>query len=174
MRNKAVSILAPILMTFCIAFTSTTAFSAADALPEGQLTGQIDYYFVGHFGQFDDQGRLLVWEGTIEGDFTGVVKWWFEIPGPALGATYDGGRFAFYAARWEIWADGKLILAGASSGKTVFADGADGIWDGHGVVTEGSGPYNVLKGRKLSETGTVLIGDMPPVTYTGRGLFSIY
>jgi hypothetical protein len=70
--------------------------------------------------------------------------------------------------------DGNLILAGESSGKTVFPDGVDGIWDGHGVVTEANGRYNRLKGRKVSETGTVLVGPTPPLSYTGTGLFTIY
>ena len=175
MKNKTASIIASVLMAFCFVYTGPAAFAASDALPEGQLTGQIDYWFVGDQLQFDDQGRLLVWQGTIQGDFNGIVKWWFEFPGPVSSdALYQGGRIAFYAARWEIWTDGTLVLAGESSGKTVFADGVDGIWDGNGVVTEASGRHNALKGRKLSETGTVLVGQNPPLSFTGTGLLTIY
>ncbi len=175
MKIKAGAILGFFLIMLSITLTGPTAFAEVDALPNGQLTSQIDYRFVGHNGQFDDQGRLLVWEGDIQGDLTGVAKWWFELPGPVpLGADYLGGRVAFYAARWEVWADGNLILAGESSGKTVFADGVDGMWDGHGVVTEASGRFNALKGRKVYETGTVLVGLTPPVSYAGTGLFVIY
>ncbi len=128
----------------------------------------------GQIEQLDDEGRLLVWEGTIEGDLTGEMKWWFEIPPPVIAPPYTGGRAAFYAARWEIWNAGELLLAGESAGKTVSPDGADGMWDGHGVVTEASGEFNALDGRKVCETGPVIVGSDPPVSFSGTGLFLIY
>jgi hypothetical protein len=30
--------------------------------------------------------------------------------------------------------------AGKTAGKTVYGDDEDGMWDGHGVVTEANGP----------------------------------
>ena len=150
------------------------AFAGDGAVFRGQLTSEIDYWFVGHLNQWDDEGRLLVWEGTIEGDFTGEIKYWFVIPSPVSGSAYVGGEVEFYSARWEIWDGEELLLAGESAGKTVFPDGADGMWDGHGVVTEASKGFNPLKGRKVYETGPVIVGSNPPVSYSGTGMFVIY
>ncbi|MEJ2580704.1 MAG: hypothetical protein P8127_03540 [Acidobacteriota bacterium] len=139
-----------------------------------QLLGQIDYRFVGHLEQLDDAGRLLVWEAKIEGDLAGRMKWWFVDPGPAPEVSFTGGQTAFYAARWEIWNREELLLAGESTGKTVFREGEDGIWDGHGVVTEANGPHSDLVGRKIYESGPVIIGPDPPVSFSGTGIFSIH
>lgn len=175
MKIKAVSVLTSLLLVLSMTLAGTTAFADNNAVPNGRLASQIDYLFVGHLGQLDDEGRLLIWEGTIQGDFTGVIKWWFEDPSPVpLGGAYDAGLLLFYAAKWEISKDGEMLLAGESAGKTALPVGADGIWDGHGVVTEANGIFNRLKGRKMYETGTVLLGANPPVTYSGTGMFLIY
>ena len=174
MKIKAVGVLTSLLLVLSMTLAGPTAFADDRAVPTGRLTSEIDYWFVGHLGQWDDEGRLLIWEGIIEGDFTGEMKWWFVMPSPVFGSTYIGGRVAFYAARWEIWAGGELLLAGDSAGKTVFPDAADGMWDGHGVVTEASGKFNALKGRKVYETGPVILGTTPPLSYSGTGMFLIY
>lgn len=148
------------------------ATAAAQDVP--QLTGEISYWFVGHRQQLDDEGRLLVWEATIEGDVKGEMKWWFSNPPPVAELAYSGGRLSFYAARWEMWVEDELVLAGESAGKTDFRDGMDGIWDGHGRVTRASGDYQALLGRTVYETGPVILGSDPPVSFTGTGLFLIY
>lgn len=150
------------------------AESAESSAFEKQLTSQIDYTFVGNLGQSDKEGRLLVWQGTIEGDLTGEIRWWFVLPSPVSEAVLDNGRVAYYEARWEVWVAGELILAGQSAGKTVFRDGEDGIWDGHGIVTDASDRFVDLKGRSVYETGPVIVGQNPPDSFSGRGLFSIH
>ncbi len=174
MKIKAVRVLASLLLVLSVTLAGTMTFADDGAVPRGRLTSEIDYQFVGHLEQLDDEGRLLVWEGIIEGDFTGEMKWWFVQPSPVSGSTYMGGEVVFYAARWEIWAGEELLLAGESAGKTVYPDGADGMWDGHGVVTEASGEFNALKGRKVYETGPVIVGSDPPISFSGTGLFLIY
>ena len=179
MRIKAVWILPCSLLMLAAAATGEGVASASpaaamngpgDAAHARQITSRIDYQHVGRRGETDDQGRRLIWEGTIAGDLNGTMKWWFG-PSPAGLATYRHGRVAYYAARWEIWdSSGALLLAGESAGKTVLPDGEDGIWDGHGVVTEAHGSLNTLKGRRISETGTVLLGPVP----SGTGIFVIY
>ncbi len=144
------------------------------AKPSARLTSKIDYLYIGDQGQTDGKGRLLVWEATIEGNLAGTVKWWFESPPPAPEIEYKGGKIAYYSARWEIWDGEELLLAGESAGKTVFPDGADGMWDGHGIVTEASKGLNPLKGRKVYETGPVIVGSAPPVSYSGTGMFLVY
>ena len=174
MKIKAVSVLTSLLLVLSMTVAGTTAFAGDNAVPDGRLTSQIDYEFVGHHNIWDEEGRLLVWQGTIEGDIAGEMRWWFEIPSPVIAPPYTGGRAAFYAARWEIWNAGELLLAGDSAGKTVFPDAADGFWDGHGVVTKAGRRFNALKGRKIYETGPVILGLNPPLTYTGTGMFLIY
>ncbi len=174
MKIKAVSVLTSLLLVLSMTLAGTAAFSDGGAVPNGRLTSQIDYWFVGHLGRLDDQGRVQVWEGTITGDFTGDMKWWFVDPSPVDGSTFTGGEVVFYAARWEIWDAGELLLAGDSAGKTVFPVGADGMWDGHGVVTEANREFNPLKGRKVYETGPVIVGSDPPFSFTGTGMFLIY
>jgi hypothetical protein len=164
-----------LVATLLLVIPVSLAVSADNAAKPGAvLTSQIEYRFVGHEQQVDDDGRLLVWEATITGDITGTMKWWFEQPPPVAEQVYEGGRVSFYAARWEVFADDKLVLAGFSAGKTVFPDGEDGIWDGHGVVTDAVGRFNALKGGEIYETGPVLLGEEPPITFAGTGLFQVY
>jgi hypothetical protein len=51
------------------------AMAGIEVGPDKQLTGKIDYWFVGYRQQTDAAGRLLVWEATIEGDLQGKMKW---------------------------------------------------------------------------------------------------
>ncbi len=167
-------LLTPVPILFILLQGCVGASTEDGPIHMGQLLGQIDYWFVGHLGQSDDAGRLLVWKATIDGDLAGEVKWWFVDPGPVPEVPFTGGRTNFYAARWEIWSGEELLLAGDSAGKTVFREGEDGIWDGHGVVTEANGSYGELVGRRVYESGPVIVGSEPPVSFSGTGVFSIY
>jgi hypothetical protein len=168
-----------VLLMVAVALASSSA--PAEARGHGkspkQAVSEIVYVFTGHLGITDDEGRRLIWEGTITGDINGTMKWWFG-PSPATGGPFLGGTVSYYAGRWEIWdQEGKkLLLAGESAGKTVFpvtAEGErlDGVWDGHGVVTEARKDFRRLKGRRIYETGPVV---MDPFPYSGTGMFSIY
>lgn len=174
MKINSSSLCASICLGSLIALGSSAALATQGAAPNGSLVSQIDYVFVAYLGQLDQEGRLLVWEATIGGDVNGEMKWWFEVPSPVAASS-----FSFYTGRWEVWSDGKLVLAGESAGKTVFPNGVypnapDGVWDGHGVVTEAYGRYGLLKGRRIYETGPVVIGETPPVSFHGTGMFTIY
>ena len=171
MSIKTLSVLAPATVLLSIILAGSIAI--ADE-PVGQLTGAIDYTFVGHLEQIDDDGRLLVWEATIKGDIAGEMKWWFGNPPAVSSEEYLGGSVKYYVARWEIRVGEKLVLAGESAGKTVFPDSADGMWDGHGVVTEAYGDFKALLGRNISETGPVIMGPNPPQSFSGAGMFQIY
>ena len=174
MNKKAVlGITLPAVVLFSMA-AAQMARSASDVIADDQLTGEIKYRFVGHLEQVDEKGRLLVWEAEVDGDIQGTMKWWFVNPPPVSETIYAGGRLSFYAARWELWYENELQLAGVSAGKTDFRDGADGIWDGHGRVTDARGKYELLKGRSIYESGPVILGSEPPATLTGTGVFLIY
>jgi hypothetical protein len=174
MRFNAFRHLASLLLVISISLAGLVAY-ASDGEPAREiLVSEINYQFVGHREEFDDQGRLLVWVASIEGGLTGELKWWFVQPPPVASTAFEGGRVDYYAARWEIWADDDLLLAGDSAGKTVWHDGADGIWDGHGIVVEAHGDFSGLKGRKTYETGPVFMGANPPVSFSGTGMFLIY
>ncbi len=138
------------------------------------ITSEIDYQYVGNLEHTDGEGRLLVWEATVRGDLAGKIKWWLVNPSPASEIEYIGGRLTFYAARWECWAGEELFLAGETAGKIDFRDGADGAWDGHGVVTEAGGKYESLIGRHVYETGPVRVGSNPPMSFSGTGIFVIH
>jgi len=138
------------------------------------LKGSLDLKYVGHLEKTDGDGRLLIWEGSIGGDFAGTIKWWFVDPSPEASTKYVGGNVDYYEARWEIWVGEELVLAGESAGKTVTPDQSDGMWDGHGVVTEAHGDFSRFKGSKVSETGPVIYGSNPPISLTGKGMFQIY
>jgi len=161
-----------VVVSIALLFACSAVQAKDQVVPHGQLVSQIDYWFAGD--QVDEQGRVLVWEGAITGDVEGDIYWWFVFPSGVEGSPFNVGRTAFYKSRWEIWTDGELILAGESAGKTFFVGNQDGIWDGVGVVTEASGKYNILKGRKIYESGPVVMGDSPPATMYGAGMFSIY
>ncbi len=173
-RITVISRSAALLLVVSMPQGMPMAVAAEGALPAGTLTSEIVYSYVGHLDQTDDEGRLLVWVATVTGDLTGKIKWWFEIPSPASDVTYMGGQLTFYAARWEFWADEELLLAGETAGKTEFLDGTDGVWDGHGIVTEAAGKYESLIGREVYETGPVIVGSDPPMSFSGAGLFVIY
>ena len=174
MSFKVVRKLTSLLFVFAVSFAGTIAFADEGTVHREPLVSEVAYQFVGHLEQVDDQGRLLVWEASIKGDVTGELKWWFVQPSPVSSTSYAGGRVNYYAARWEIRVDGELVLAGESAGKTVWPDGADGIWDGHGIVMEARGDFGPLKGHNTYETGPVIKGSNPPVSFSGTGMFVIY
>ena len=165
---------APVLLVLSMILTGAIAFAEDANVPDVLLTGALDLTYAGHLEKTDDDGRLLVWEGSIGGDFGGTIKWWFIDPTPIVSTTHIGGTVNYYEARWEIWVDEMLVLAGQSAGKTVAPDQSDGIWDGHGVVTEAYGKFARFQGRKVYETGPVIYGSNPPLSLTGTGMFQIY
>ena len=128
----------------------------------------IEYTFVGHLGEVDAEGRLKVWDGHIHGDIEGDIFWWFVAGGgpPNMPAT---AHSSFYEARWEIFVDGDLVLAGHSAGQTATPRGKDGIWRGNGTVTETGEGFEGWMGSHIYEGGNVN-WDFP---YSGTGTFRI-
>ena len=165
-----------LLLAITLSIFLTAAVGCADRAdaPNARLVGALDLTYVGHLGKTDDNGMVLNWEGSVNGDFAGEIKWWFVDPPPVSGHTFRGGEAFYYVARWEIRVEETLVLAGESAGKTITPDGADGMWDGHGVVSEAYGKFARFKGYKVYETGPVIYGSNPPESLSGTGMFQIY
>ncbi len=157
-----------VLVALALLLALLPAGMAQAEKPAPSLTGTTDYWFVGHLGQFDGEGRLLVWEGTISGDIEGVQLYWF-VPAGGPPNMPDEALVSFYEARWEIWNGDDLVLAGESAGVTAKPPGKDGIWTGNGKVTEAYGDFADWDGRRVYESGNVN-WDFP---YSGTGIFRI-
>jgi hypothetical protein len=174
MKPKLALFLAPILLAALITGAARSTVSDAPVADEGVVSARIDYHFAGDRGEVDSEGRRLVFEATVQGDIAGTMTWWFVDPAPAPRIDYEGGYTDYYEARWEIRADESLLLAGESVGKTFVLDGEEGIWDGHGTVTEGYGAFEDLVGRHYYETGPVVEGSDPPATMFGTAVIVIH
>jgi hypothetical protein len=170
------------IFTLALACTDTTpvgppidgeidlARSAAATKPAPSLSSTIDYWYVGYLGEFDSEGRLLVWEGEIDGDIEGQMKWWFVLGGGPPNIPEEA-HVGFYEARWEIWDGDVLLLAGNSAGTTAMPRRPikDGIWRGKGIVTEAYAAFEDWNDRPIFEGGNVAWGPPP----FGEGIFRI-
>ena len=161
-----------VVISVLVAFIYGCARKDPDA--PGLHINSLDYRFVGNRGEMDGSGGRLVWEATVVGEIGTDMKWWFYEPPQTGGEELMNVTITYYTARWEIWSDEDLLIAGESNGKTVFAKDADGVWDGHGVVTEARAGFEPFVGKRIYETGPVKIGSNPPLSYTGQGMFVIY
>ena len=119
---------------------------------------------------------LLAWEGTIQGDVTGIIRWW---------ADTDEGVSPNYVTRWEILDcplldpsscphDPVLVIMAGYSAGTNFAP-VDGMtkWLGKGVVTfvnPKHRQYTKWFGHRTTEGGSYTQRDRPE----GDGDFTIY
>ena len=171
--NSAV-ISTPLLALLLLALPDSTAAVSDDAAGMRPLTCHIEYWSVGHLGEKDDDGWLLAWKAKVKGDLDGELRYWFPETPPVPEGKYSHGEVGYYLAKWELWSGDKLVLAGESAGKTVIPNGEDGIWDGHGIVLQGDGQLGSLVGRKIYETGTVIMPADPAEISTGSGMFMIY
>lgn len=141
--------------------------------PAAALNCTIQYWLVAPLGEVDSEGRLNVWDATIQGDINGHMEWWFYPQGgpPNLPAEAHVG---FYKARWEIWDSpdkNTLMLAGESEGTTAQPQRPvkDGIWRGQGVVTETGLGYEAWMDRHTFEGGNVNW----VFPFSGEGIFRI-
>ena len=113
----------------------------------------------------------LVWEGTIEGDVDGVIRWWVEFTGAAFTSM---GRFEVWdcAPEYPISCDYEdtdlLLLAGYET----FGYVSDVDWEGKGIVTYANADYAEWYGRRYTDGGYVEFEDGFPSQ--GEGWFTIY
>jgi hypothetical protein len=152
------------------------ALLVASPAPAGDnapwLESYTTYYFVGV--PFIDPW-LLAWEGTIQGDVNGVIRWWLDT---------SEWFPPDYVTRWEVLDcqppvvpidcphDALVIMAGYSAG-TNF-EPVDGFveWSGKGVVTFVAPQYAKWFGRRTTEGGWYSPDEEG--NPTGVGPFMIY
>jgi len=156
-----------LLVSTCLVFATTAGVNAA-----APLKATTEYDFIGHLGFFDDDGRLLAWEGTTSGDIEGVIRWWLVVPFSVT------GQVTHFVERWEVLdATGTIkLLEGYNSGTTTNRPGKDGVWRSNGIVTYVNPDYPELAewfGRHMHESGEftwVVPGEFP---FGGTGIFRI-
>ena len=151
--KKLISIKSIPVLALALLLGLGTALADDAEKPAPVLTGTTEYVFVGHLqtipDDLDEEGRLLVWEGTISGDIEGVIKWWMDPPTPPT------GQANHYEDRFEIWnADETvLLLAGDEAGTTTARHGKNSNWRTNGTVTEAYGVFEGWLGRKNHAEG---------------------
>jgi hypothetical protein len=117
----------------------------------------------------------LVWEGTIHGDVTGVIRWWVEFT-PSDTPDVDGVIGS--VGRWEIWDCepvypsldcnfDNLIMAGYDA----FGYVSPTVWAGKGIVAYANEQYAEWFGRRITDGGWV---DFDTFPFYGEGPFVIY
>lgn len=137
-----------LLLTLPLILALASAGMTETDKPAPTLTGTTEYDFVGYLGQFDAEGRLLGWEGTISGDIEGTIQWWMVVPFATT------GQVSHYDCRVVILdAAGELLLAGDEAGSTTVRHGKNSIWRTNGIVTDASEEFENWLGRQVHEEG---------------------
>jgi len=154
-----------LVLTLVLIWALVPAEMAQAKKPDPSLRCTTEYIYVGHLGDIDSEGRLLVWEGSIRGDIEGVIQWW-------IGEVTTTGGVSHYDDRCVILdSDGELLLAVDEVGSTTTRDGQDPIWRTNGVVTDGSGGFEDWIGRQTHADGNV---EFPPDELpSGMGTFRV-
>jgi len=113
----------------------------------------------------------LAWEGTVQGDINGVIRWWAEFPLSGVGRFELWDCEPVYPAS-DCQDPALLIMAGYEA----FAYVSAVDWEGKGVVTYvGAGyleEYGEWFGRRIGDGGYVNFVDEIPID--GEGWFTIY
>ena len=157
-----------LLVATCLVFATTAG--AKEAAP---LTATLEYEFVGYLQIFDDDERLLAWQGTTSGDIDGVIRWCMDVPFSVT------GHVTHFVERWEILdaATGQIVLLeGYNAGTTTNRPGKSGVWRSNGIVTYVNPDYPELAkwlGRHMHESGEffwVIPGEFPS---HGTGIFRV-
>jgi len=161
------------LVTIALVVVALVAVNAASASGEAPLRGDTTYEFVAPAGVFDPARGLLVWQGTIEGDFEGCIQWWSPDEPMATGQATHYDEVFFIWDHCDGYEGDTLLLTGADSGTTTVRHFKNSIWRANGVVT---GPEDSdLIGRRVHSGGTVewvFPGGMP-VPVGGEGTFRV-
>ena len=119
--------------------------STLDKKPAPALNCTTEYFFQGALPTpiFDDQGRLLAWEGPISGDINGVIQWYMDVT-----TMVYTGQASHYEDRFVILNnEGGFLLAGDEAGSTTARHGKNSNWRTNGIVTDAAPGYEDWIGR---------------------------
>ena len=116
----------------------------------------------------------LTWEGTVQGDINGVIRWWAPFD-PVTESFLGTGRFEIWdcAPEEPISCDYEDTSLLVMAGYEAFAYVSDVDWKGKGIVTYAREDYAEWLGRRYADGGYVdfLPGGFP---CCGEGWFTIY
>jgi len=167
-------------------FIGVTALALliASPVPAGDnapwLKSDITYNFVLFDGRpvnvSFNPGWWLAWEGTIQGDVNGVIRWWVDM--------FEAGP-PDYVGRWAVLDcepiypiscedDADVIMAGYSAGTNFEPVGGVAEWSGKGVVTYVAEPYAKWFGRRTTEGGWYNLDSVTELPVYGEGTFMIF
>ena len=126
----------------------------------------------------DDEGRSLIWSGTVSGAFEGDMEWWMH-----FGGGVDTGKVNHWDdAIWIIYpydVDGNrdegVYITGEEWGSTTWIPGGERAnWRANGRVIAPSPGYEYLIGRPIHDGGKVDLGNDFPWSASGSGEFRIH
>ncbi len=120
------------------------------AQAKNPLNCTTEYWFVGHLGIFDAEGRLLCWNGTVSGDINGDVFWWMYILDKKCPQVTH-----FADDIWEILDSetGEPLLRGDEHGTTTIRHGKNSVWRSNGIVTGASDDFVDWIGCRVHQEG---------------------
>ncbi len=115
-----------------------------------------------------EDGRDLIWAGTVSGTFEGDMEWWMYFPGGV-----DTGKVNHWEdAKWIIYPDDgdeESFIMGLEWGSTTWIPGGERAnWRANGRVTDASEGYAYLIGRPMHDGGVVDL-----TTWSGVGKIHI-
>ena len=143
------------------------AVAPAVTQAKNPLNSTVYYWFVGHHGIFDDEGRILAWQGTVSGDINGEINWWMFF--------YTKAQVTHFADDiWEILDSetGEPLLRGDEHGTTTIRHGKNSVWRSNGVVTEAYGDLAIWLGRNVHFSGH-FVWIVPGFPGDGTGIMRI-
>jgi len=151
-------------IVFLVLVLAMVLMAAGAAEAGGTLDGSTEYHFMGELYE----GKVLIWQGTIEGDIEGIIRWYLE------SEMIPTGQASHYDVTWDIRDkdSGNMIMAGEDSGSTTARLGKNSNWRTNGIVTFANGDYSEWQGHHVHMGGNFTWA-APGVPDEGAGYFFV-
>jgi hypothetical protein len=154
-------------IVFLVLVLAMVLMAAGAAEADGTLDGSTEYDFMGLDGTFEDEGRLLIWEGTITGEINGTIRWYTYIQDMQY-----TGQASHYDLVWEIVDGDNVLMAGEDSGSTTARLGKNSNWRTNGIVTFANEDYLEWQGHHVHMGGNFTWA-APGLPDEGAGYFFV-